>query len=81
LLRLQIEYCVSAFSPNYDKDKELLQKVQRKFTRMFTGLKGKDYFMDIGGRRNKQNQIQVFKEYKVFTKLDISELFAKDSNE
>jgi len=30
-----LEYCCSARSPHYQKDKELLEKVQRRFTRIF----------------------------------------------
>jgi len=44
LVRLHLEYCISAWSPITPKDKELLEKVQRIFTRMFTELKGKCYY-------------------------------------
>jgi len=33
LLRLHLEYCVSAWSPHYLKNKELLERVQHRFTR------------------------------------------------
>jgi len=38
-----VEYCVSVWSPHYKKDKELLEKVQRKSTKMIKGMKGKSY--------------------------------------
>ena len=37
LVRPHLEYCISVWPPHYHaKDKELLEKVQKKFTRMFT---------------------------------------------
>ena len=32
IVRPHLEYCMSAWSPHYAKDKELLEKVQRRFT-------------------------------------------------
>ena len=43
LVRPHVEYCVSAWSPYYKKDKELLDKVPRRFTKMIKGTKGKSY--------------------------------------
>jgi len=43
LVRPHWEYCVSAWSPHYLKDKELLEQVQHRFTRMFKELKQRDY--------------------------------------
>jgi len=34
---------MNVWSPHYVKDKELLEKLQGTFTRMFNELKGKDY--------------------------------------
>jgi len=38
LVRPHLEYCVSAWSSHYLKDKELLERVQHRFTRMFKDL-------------------------------------------
>ena len=39
LVRPHLEFCSSAWSPHYQKDKALLEKVQHRFTRLVTGLK------------------------------------------
>ena len=40
---LHLEYCTSAWSPHYNKDKQLLEKIQRRFTRMLPGMKELPY--------------------------------------
>jgi len=49
--RIHLEYCVSAWSPDYFKDKELLESVQHRFTRMFKDLRQRNY----GGRLKSLN--------------------------
>ena len=39
---IPISYCVSAWSAHYTKDKELLQRVQHRFTRMIKEVRDKD---------------------------------------
>ena len=45
LVRPHLVYCVSAWSPHYDKDKSLglLERVKHRFTRMVPGLKNMPY--------------------------------------
>jgi len=43
LVKPHLEYCVSAWSPHYTKDKELLERVQHRFTRVIKEVRGKDY--------------------------------------
>ena len=43
LVRPHVEYCASAWSPYYEKDKELLEKVQRRFTEMIVNMDGMNY--------------------------------------
>ena len=47
LVRPHIEYCISAWNPHYKKDKEHIEKVQRRFTKMINNRRGncmkKDY--------------------------------------
>ena len=40
LVRPHLEYCVSAWSPHYVKDRERLERVQHRFTRMVPGMRG-----------------------------------------
>ena len=40
LVRPHIEYCISAWNPHYKKDKELIEKVQRRFTKMINNMEG-----------------------------------------
>ena len=41
LVRPHVEYCISAWNPHYKKDKELIEKVQRRFTKMINNMEGK----------------------------------------
>ena len=39
LVRQHLEYCVSAWSQNYKKDKELMERIHHRFTKMILGFK------------------------------------------
>ena len=43
LVRPHLEYCTAAWSPHYCKDKELIERVQRRFTRMIPDIKDLSY--------------------------------------
>jgi len=43
MVRPHLEYCSTVWSPHYVKDKQMLEKVQHRFTRMFTHLKKLPY--------------------------------------
>ena len=42
MARMHLEFCIGEWSSHHAKDKELLEKVQNRFTRMFAELNGKD---------------------------------------
>jgi len=43
LVRPHLEYCIPAWSPHYAKDKELIERIQHRFTRMFPELRKLPY--------------------------------------
>ena len=69
LVRPHLEYCVSAWLPHYVKNRERLERVQHRFTRMVPGLKGLEYggrlerlkLMTLEERRNRSDLVELFK--------------------
>ena len=69
LVRPHLAYCTAAWSPHYVKDKVLLERIQRRFTRMIPGLKHLKYeqrlrelnLWTLEDRRVRADLIEVFK--------------------
>jgi ribonuclease P/MRP protein subunit RPP40 len=88
LVRPHLEYCVSAWSPCYKKDKVLLEKIQHRFTRMIKPLRHLDYnerlnllkLWTLQERRNRGDLIEVFKMYKGFINVAFADFFTLDTN-
>jgi len=88
LVRPHVEYCANAWSPYYKKDKELLEKVQRRFTKMIVNMDGLGYedrfqrlkLWSLEERRNRQDLIGVFKMSKGMTRIRLQELFTLEEN-
>jgi len=43
LVRPHVEYCIIADNPHYKKDMKLIEKVQRRFTKIINNMEGKSY--------------------------------------
>ena len=64
-----LEYCTPVWSPHYRKDKDLLERVQHRFTRMFSHLRHLEYEerlntlgpWSLEERRNRADLLEVYK--------------------
>ena len=80
LVRPNLEYCSSAWSPHYSKDKAMLERVQHRFTRMFPELRSMRYedrldvlhIWSLEERRNRADLIELFKMIHGFTDAPLS---------
>ena len=88
LVRPHVEYCVSAWSPHYKKDRKLIEKIQRRFTKMINNMDGKSYeerlqclkLWTLEERRNRQDLIEVFKMCNGISRLKLNEFFTLADN-
>jgi len=83
LVRPHVEFCTVAWSPHYKKDKQLIEKVQRRFLRLipeFKSVKYEDALRKLGlntleERRNRADLIFLYKMYKGTTQPAFDSLF------
>jgi len=88
LVRPHLEYCTVVWSPHYKKDKDLLEKVQHRLTRMIPGLRCKEYaerlrilgLWTLEERRNRADLIEVFKMWKGQSAVNFENFFEPDTN-
>jgi len=88
LVRPHLDYCSSVWNPYYSKDKELLERVQHRFTRLFPELRGLPYderlqqlgLWSLEERRNRADLIEVFKMFKGFTAVPWTNFFRKSED-
>jgi len=70
LVRPHLEYCIPAWSPHYVKDKELIERIQHRFTRMFPELRKLPYlrrldYLKLWTLEERRARADLIKVYKI----------------
>ena len=88
LVRPKLEYCVQAWCPQLKKDQEVLEKVQRRATKMMEGFRYKTYeerlhetgLTTLVQRRKRGDLIETFKLVKGITQVNHEIFFTIHEN-
>jgi len=83
LVRPHVEYCTPVWSPCYQKDKTLIERVQHRFRRMIPGFSKLPYceilkrlgLWSLEERRNRADLIEVFKMVKGLSEIPMESMF------
>ena len=86
IIRPHLEFCTSAWSPHYVKDKLLLEKVQRRFTRMIPHMKQVPYderllkleLWSLEDRRIRADLIELYKMVHGLSPVKLETFFETD---
>ena len=78
IVRPQLEYCIQAWRPYRKKDIDMLERLQRRATKIIQKLRNISYEMrlkecaltTLGTRRLRGDQIEVFKILNVYENID-----------
>ncbi len=87
IVRPHLEYATAAWSPHYIKDRELIERVQHRFTRMCKGLASMEYMerlqrlglWTLEERRNRSDLIEVFRMYRGLSATPFTVFFELDN--
>ena len=83
LVHPHVKYCTVTWSTHYIKDEQLIEKIQRRFTKMIPGFRNKSYekglrilrLNTLEERRNRADLIFIFKMYKGLSRPPFESLF------
>ena len=82
LVRPHLEYCIQAWNPHLRKDVDMLEKIQRRATKLIPGLRDLTYderlkecgLTTLETRRLRGDQIEVFKILNGYESIFFSKL-------
>ena len=86
IVRPSLDYCVQAWRPHLRKDIEVLERVQKRATRMITECRGKDYekrlecvnLTTLEMRRERADMLEVYKIMNGLEGLKEKDFFTRD---